>query len=126
MKTSCLYASLAVAATASAAEAKDPTAVANEWNENTYVGNAPLTADLSLRRQMESPPPFATWPVFISNCWPAARPPAEMPQRSEPLIDAPSYRVPKNLPNDRPRGAIPWNYDGQVYWLVPLTPPAGK
>jgi hypothetical protein len=125
MKTPCLLASLAVAATTSAADPKDPTAVAQEWKENTAVAQGPLTSDLGLRAQA-APPPVPTWPVFVSDCWPAAKPPAEMPRRSERLYDAPGYRVPKNLPNDRPRGAIPWNYDGQVYWLIPLTPPAGK
>jgi hypothetical protein len=125
MKTPCLLASLTVAATASAADLKDSPAVAREWNANAYVDHTPFTRDLSLRAQA-TPPPLPTWPVFVSDCWPSAKLPAEMPQRSEPLYDAPSYRVPRNLPNDRPRGAIPWNYDGQVYWVVPLTPPTSK
>lgn len=126
MKTPCLLASLAVAATASAADPKDSAIVAREWKDNTAVAQGPLTSDLGLRAQSIRPPALPTWPVFTSDCWPAAKPPAEMPRRTEPLYDAPSHRVPKNLPNDRPRGAIQWNYDGQVYWVVPLTPPAGK
>ena len=123
MKTPLLLASLAVTASAAVSDLKDSDAVAQEWRENTIVASAPLTWDLSLRAQAASPAPPPTWPVYISDCWPA---PKSNPPRREPLYDAPGYQVPRNLPNDRPRGAIPWNYGGQVYWIVHLNPPAGK
>jgi hypothetical protein len=130
MKTPHLLVSLAVAATAAAAEPKDATEVAREWNANTAQVAPSLTDDLSLRALAAPPPlaprvPAASYPGWFE---PRTKPP-ELPfnpLRRERSLDAPNYRVPENLPNDRPRGAIPWEYDGRVFWLVPLAPGAGK
>lgn len=119
MKTPHLLASFAVAATAAAANVKDSTEVAREWNETIVQSSPPLTGDLSLRGSMATQSPGA-------NPWATPPAPRANPILREELLDAPGYRVPDKLPNDRPRGAIPWEYNGQVYWLVPLTPPAGK
>lgn len=126
MKTPHLLASFAVAATAVAADFKDPSEVVRNWQENTYVGHSPLTWDLSLRRQTMVPPLYSSWPVYMSDCWPAPKPPA--PPRNPLQLDAPRYRAPEVLSNNlpMPRGAKPWLYGGQTYWVMPLIPSREK
>jgi len=125
MKTPQLLASFAVAATAAAADLKDSAAVAQHWKENTVGVHAPLTWDLSLKA-LSTTTTLPTWPVFVSDCWPAPKSPSPEISRPEPLIDPPGYHIPKVLPNDLPRGAKPWEYGGQTYWIIPLVPSREK
>lgn len=117
MKTPHLLASFAIAATASAADLKNPTALAWEWSESAIQIAPPLTSDLSLRTQADPAPAAPVGPVISINCWSVSpQPPA--PRKNsllhEPLIDAPRNPPPMKLLNDRPRGAMPWEYNGQV------------
>ena len=125
MKTPHLLASFAVAATVSAADLKDPAIVAREWGESTDATSS-LTDDLSLKGQI------STGPRMQPQVYPPVRPPSRVtnplnPRREDrqpdTLYDAPAYRAPEKLPNQRPRGAVPWEYNGEVYWLVPLSSP---
>jgi hypothetical protein len=127
MKTPHLLASFAVAATVSATDLKDPAAVARDWNETTSQSTDPLTGDLSLKAQTAPAPRLPAPPVALFEPRSRGRTNSLAPRDGnrlpESLYDAPNYRVPEKLPNDRPRGAVPWEYNGEVYWLVPLGTP---
>lgn len=127
MKTPHLLASFAVAVTVSATDLKDPVAVAREWNEATVQSPEPLTGDLSLKGQTAPAPRLPAPPVALFEPRSRGRNnplvPRDGTRMPESLYDAPNYRVPEKLPNDRPRGAVPWEYNGEVYWLVPLGTP---
>jgi hypothetical protein len=134
MKIPHLLACFAVAATAAAADLKDSTEVARAWDDSTT--SKPLVDDFSLRGTIP-PPPRAfppTSPVlhdkpmnlFQVPSW--GTPGQDKPARPEPGIDSPRYRPPEVLPNNvpMPRGAKPWLYGGQTYWLMPLIPSREK
>jgi hypothetical protein len=127
MKTTPLLASFAVAATVTAADLKDPATVAREWNDTAVQSPAPLTGDLSLKGQTAPVSRIPAAPIIIyeSRSNRRSNPPAprDSSRLPESLYDAPNYRVPEKLPNNRPRGAVPWEYNGEVYWLVPLGTP---
>jgi hypothetical protein len=127
MKTPHLLASFAVAATVSAADLKDPATVAREWNETAAQSPVLLTEDLSLKGQT-APVPRIPAPSIIVDARKSTRrsnplAPGDSARLPESLYDAPNYRAPEKLPNNRPRGAVPWEYNGEVYWLVPLGTP---
>jgi hypothetical protein len=136
MKTPHLLVSFAVAATASAAELKDPAEVARDWNRS-IAESALVTGSMSLREIPAVPPrrdpETPTFPLlrdkppeqFQPPPW-SKRAPRDKPAPREPLIDSPSYRIPDPLPNDLPRGTKPWEYGGQKYWIVPLIPSREK
>jgi len=134
MKTPHLLVSFAVAATAAAADFKDPAAVARTWDDRLVQSPPPLTDNLSLRAQATPALPPPPGQIVSSNCWGTAKPDLlepllETPSRlRESLIDAPRYRVPEVLPNNvpMPRGAKPWLYGGQTYWVLPLIPSREK
>jgi hypothetical protein len=125
MKTAHLLASFAVAVTASAADLKDPATVAKEWSDHVAQFQRSTAGDLGLSNQavMLSPDrvhraagDFSAVPRFrgaAMNVAPTLR-----------LYDAPITKAPKNLPNNRPRGAVPWEYNGEVHWRVPSSPSA--
>ncbi|HEX2861428.1 MAG TPA: hypothetical protein VHN79_07300 [Lacunisphaera sp.] len=128
MKTPRLFAALAVAATASAVDLKDPAHVAREWSEN--FPQSSVAGDLSLKGQTTTPPRPSPAPDFARDLESLHRtessPPSRRSQAPESIYDAPNYQVPQTLPNERPRGAVPWEYNGEVYWLVPLSAPAPR
>ncbi len=129
MKLPPLLASLAVAATASAADLKDPSEVARAWDE-TIAREKPVTGDLSLRGMIAPAPREVPTPeVPLLRDKPADNfkvPPwgSPAPKRPGPSLDAPRRRAPDELPNNAPmpRGAKPWLYGGQTYWVLPLIP----
>jgi hypothetical protein len=111
-----LLACLAVSTTAASAEPKDPAQVARDWNSAIEHARNPDLAVTTLKEQsaaltttplqriFESPPP----------------PPAFSPDRRAPSPDAPGDRASRFQPDQMPRGAKPWHYGDQIYWLVPL------
>lgn len=117
MKTLPVLACLAV--TATAANLKDPAEVAREWSQTveqpSFLGSTPR----KLSEPITGPSPPAGAITFQSATPPPARP-------SEPLYDAPSYRVPPVLPDNLPPGAKPWRYNDRTYWLIPLGSDAGR
>ncbi len=116
MKTPHLLASFAVAATAAAADLKDHTEVAREWNEAVALSAPPAwTGDLSLRGTTAMPAKAES----LRRSQPKA-------PRRERAYDAPGYRIPDTLPQDLPPGSKPWPYGGQTYWLMPLIPSPEK
>ena len=127
MKTPHLLASFAFAATVTAADLKDPSSVAREWNDSAVQSPAPLTGDLSLKGQTAPVPRVPTPSVIVLDRRSSRRSnplsPRDSSRLPESIYDAPNYRVPEKLPNNRPRGAVPWEYNGEVYWLVPLGTP---
>ena len=138
MKTLHLLASFAVAVTVVGADLKDPSEVAQSWEENTYVGHAQFTGDLSLRRQTVFPAPYATWPVFISDCW-SYKPRVPDPREKFKLHrNGDVLEVPPDLNSDKgilkiladsdklPPGAKPWDYRGQKFWLIPIASDGSK
>lgn len=125
MKTPTLLASFAVAATASAAELKDPAEVAREWNESS--ANPPAFS--------AEPGPAGTIDVPKLNPdrarpFPRIRPNRETsPWGSIPrdkIYDAPNYRVPDVLPDNMPPGTKLWKYGGGTYYLLPAIPAREK
>lgn len=104
------------AVAASAAELKDPVAVASDWTAtiteaSTAIANAAL-GDQSIRPAAENPS------VFHS------------PDSDQTYRGAPSDRLPgrKQMNHDRnreqrPKGAKPYEFNGETYWLVPLAVP---
>jgi hypothetical protein len=120
MKTPLLLTGLLIVTSAVVAGPKDPEVVAQEWNQSVEQSRQPLISSQNLVGQINDLNSVKR-AIDAENSTPRIS-----PKPREPLIDAPSYRIPKNLPNERPRGAVPWEYNGQTYWLVPLAPPAGK
>ncbi|AOS46025.1 hypothetical protein Verru16b_03119 [Lacunisphaera limnophila] len=113
----CLAASAAVAA-----ELKDPTAVAQEWQQAAEQARQPLGPSRTLAALSDDLTTTPLERIFSPDNLPPLPPPAVRP----PLLDAPSTKIPDHLPNLRPRGAVPYEYNGEVYWLVPLSTPARK
>lgn len=115
MKSLFWPACLAVATTASAVELKSPAEVAREWKRT--VEEAPMLAvapDASLREQCPPPPAFSIRGTDPRPAWDPKRGPSPFDLRI----------VPDPLrPQHRPRGAKPYEFNGEIYWLVPLTSP---
>lgn len=111
------------AATAAvASELKDPSTVARDWQQAVQQARRPIGSSTSLVPQRDT---LTTTPV--ENLFGADGRAASPPALPRPLlIDAPSYKIPEQLPNIRPTGAIPGEYNGRVYWLVPLNSSDGK
>lgn len=116
-----LFASLAVAAMATAADLKDPAAVARDWHNTIAQAGQFAPSAKTLREQSAAPATTAQTGIFRSE----TPPPLIPPRPSEPLYDAPSSQVPRVLPDNLPPGAKPWRYDGRTYWLIPLGSDAG-
>jgi hypothetical protein len=111
------------AATAAvAAELKDPAAVARDWQLAAEQARQPLTTTGTLAAQGGAPTTTPLEGIFGPDILPPLPAPPSRPKH----LDAPGYKIPDPLPNNRPRGAVPWEYNGEVYWLVPLGTAAGK
>ena len=123
MKTPHLLASLAVAVTAAAADLKDPTEVAREWNERTVQSSPPANSDLSLRGMTTPALVIRPLPVLQARSKRLSLVPSwSKPAPRERGLDAPNYHVPEILPDNMPPGSKLWRYGGQDYWLIPLVP----
>jgi hypothetical protein len=117
MKTPHLLASLAVAATAVAAGLRYPAEVAREWSEHA-IQLPPRTDNLSLHGTT-TPPLQAVGPMRL----PA---PLQLPRLNGDVLEVnpkvfPDQRMILAVPNETPpKGAKPWYYRGQKYWLIPI------
>lgn len=106
------------AATAAvAAELKDHTQVARDWQENAAPPSRALTEDLSLRGTIaatgSAPSANELRRHFQSN------PSRDMPFPRQ-RFDAPSEPA---RPDNLPPGAKPYQFEGRTYWLIPLAAP---
>lgn len=115
MKTLALSACLAVVATTPAAVLKDPAQVAADWNQTIADTRAPVLSDGPLGLTV-APPVLA------------ASPAASLPRprfKNDILEVPPGWQIdPKmehNVPGTTPpRGAKPWYYRGQKFWIIPI------
>jgi hypothetical protein len=111
------------AATAAvASELKDPSSVARDWQQAVEQARRPIGSGGSLAAQSDDLTRTPLERIFSADDLRAAPTPPFRP----PLLDAPSNKMPEQNRNIRPRGAIPWEYNGETYWLVPLKSPASK
>jgi hypothetical protein len=122
MKIPHLLASLALSTTASAAELKDPGQVAADWNRTMDEARQPVLAPGQLGLGPAPAGPLDLTPPAVS------RPPR--PRRNGDVIEIPpdlrmDPGILKIIPGAEtpPRGAKPWYYRGQKFWLIPLTRP---
>jgi hypothetical protein len=102
---------------ASASELKEPADIAHHWKHTVDEAKQPVAAltlagqtDLSLRPSQQTFDFGFEKPRIYHRKLP------------DPLYDAPSHRNRGIVPIDRPRGAKPWEYNGEIYWIVPLSP----
>jgi hypothetical protein len=128
MKTPHLLASFAVAATAAAADLKDPAEVAREFNEATKPA-LPLAGPADLRASSD----IADKPLTRTDGFFRVSPKPERkslvpwgPIPRDKIYDAPNYRVPEVLPDNMPPGTKEWKYGGGTYYLLPLIPSREK
>ena len=120
MKTPVLPACFAAAALATAAPLPlvDPARVAADWNQTFEEARQPLLVPGPLGLSVA--PPKTSAPER------SARPLAARYRHEEPLYDAPSSRVPRELPDNLPPGAKAWPYRGQKFWVIPVSPSGDK
>ena len=128
MKTPHLLASFAVAATAAAADLKDPAEVAREFNEATKP-TLPMAGPADLRAASTLTDKPLARPDGSFQSVPQSRRNPQVPWGPIPrdkVYDAPNYRVPEVLPDNMPPGSKVWRYGGQDYYLIPLIPSREK
>jgi hypothetical protein len=128
MKTPHLLASFAVAATAAAADLKDPAQVAREFNEAAQT-TLPMAGPADLRALSAIADKPLTRPdgFFSASSRPKRK--SHVPWGPIPrdkIYDAPNYSVPEVLPDNMPPGSKVWRYGGQDYYLIPLIPSREK
>jgi hypothetical protein len=124
MKTAHLLASFAVAATAAAADLKDPALVAREFNDAAKP-TLPLVGPADLRAASVITDKPLPRPEGSFQSAPRARRTPQVRWGRIPrdkIYDAPNYRVPEALPDNMPPGSKVWRYGGQDYYLIPLIP----
>jgi hypothetical protein len=112
MKSLLLSACLVAAATVSAAELKDPAEVSKEWNKTMEQSLTAQAAMPDLRAL--SPNPFVV-PERAFKSVPAWEPKKES-SPFEGIIRPPEYD-PKRVP----KGAKPYEFNGETYWIIPIT-----
>ena len=126
MKTPHLLASFAVAATAAAADLKDPAEVAREFNEAAKP-TLSLAGPADLRAASAITDKPLTRPDGLFRPAPRKLPAVPWgPIPRDKIYDAPNYRVPEVLPDNMPPGSKVWRYGGQDYYLIPLIPSREK
>jgi hypothetical protein len=116
MKLALLTASLATAVVASAAELKDPDAVALDWKNSVALAPLITVPEPGLRNQVQPPP------VFSERSYQQQLPlwdPRPAPAESSPFDGI--IRPPDYDPKRQPKGAKPYQFKGDTYWLIPLT-----
>lgn len=117
MKTLALSACLAVAASTATAGLKDPAVVASDWNQTIAAARAPVLSDGPLG--LNAAPP-ASAPTFD--------PPAKAPRarfKGDVLQVPPGWQLDPGFEHVRPgetppKGAKPWSYRGQKFWIIPI------
>ncbi len=110
-----LLAACCATAVASAAEPKDPAAVARDW-EKTLAEAPVIHFPTGLRNQVQTPPILPENTFQETPLWKLK------PQkpRTNPFGDGP-LRPPDHDKDERPRSAKPYRFNDGTYWLVPLT-----
>jgi hypothetical protein len=128
MKTPHVLASFAVAATAAAADLKDPAEVAREFNEAAQPA-LPMAGPADLRILSA----IADKPLARPDGFPPSSPKPKRksllpwgPIPHDKIYDAPNSRVPEVLPDNMPPGSKVWRHGGQDYYLIPLIPSREK
>ena len=113
MKTLLLSACLVAAATVSAAELKDPAEISREWSK---IADKPLVAQTNASDLRALSPAPAFIPRGSFNAVPAWEPKKE-PSPFEGVIRPPDY----NKAGEKPKGAKPYEFNGETYWIIPIT-----
>jgi hypothetical protein len=116
MKRLLLSVCLAATAAVSAAELKDPREVSREW---TKTIEEPLLARSEVTNLKEQCPTRPIFPQQTFQQVPAWEPKKET-SPFEGLIRPPDYK-----PDEKPRRAKPYEFNGETYWLIPLVAQAG-
>ena len=105
------------AALASAGELKEPSDVAQYWSDTVAEARQPTVApNLAGQTVLNLKSPKQSFDFGFG------KPRIYHHIKGSPLYDAPNHRQPRAPSHDRPRGAKPWEYNGEIYWIVPLTP----
>jgi hypothetical protein len=101
---------------ASAAELKHPSEVAREWDRTVEEAKQTVVTSTLSDQTSNTPKLTEAPPAFFGFGPSSVRPPTQ----PGPRYDAPGRQ--RKLTQDRPPGAMPWEYRGETYWLVPLSP----
>lgn len=128
MKTPHLLASFAVAATAAAADLKDPDQVAREFNAAAKP-TLPLAGPADLRAASAIADHALPKLDAFSQSPAKARRKSLVPWGPVPrdrIYDAPNKSSPGELPDNMPPGTKEWKYGGGTYYLLPLIPSRDK
>ena len=112
MKSLLLSACLVAAATVSAAELKDPAEVSKEWSKAADKPLAVLSESTGLRAQCPTPPIFPERAFSTVPAW-------EPKKESSPFEGV--IRPPDYDPKRVPKGAKPYEFNGETYWIIPIT-----
>ena len=113
MKPLLLSACLVAAATVTAAALKDPAEVSREWNK---AAGQPLRAQSGIADLKAQCPPPPIFPAREFGTVPVWEPRKEASPFEGGIIRPPNYdskRIPK--------GAKPYEFNGERYWLIPIT-----
>ncbi len=102
----------------SAAELKHPAEIARDWDRIVEEAKQSVVSSTLSGQTTNTPKLSEAPPVFFYPAQPSTLSPAQ----PGPRYDAPGHQRHRQLPHDRPAGAKPWDYKGETYWLVPLTP----
>jgi hypothetical protein len=113
-----LVACLAVATTAASADPKDPSIVAGDWRQTIEEARQPMLSPglLGLRANQADPVKLQSAPT----------PAPSRLRRNGDVVEVPSdwsgdSRMVKVAPGETPpRGAKPWYYRGQKFWIIPI------
>jgi len=125
MKPLTLSACLAVAATAAAAELKEPSQVASDWNQTIADAREPVLSPGSLGLSATTPGPL----TFQSGAEPRPRRSPRLRRNGDVFEVPPNQQldpgIQKVIPgtDTPPPGAKPWYYRGQKFWLIPVSQP---
>lgn len=138
MKNLTLSACLAVAATASATEMKDPEEVAGEWNQTIEAAREPVlpAEPLGLTATTQRSIPLPSGPIQRIQGSGGIEPLYDAPRGTAPESrirrNGDVLEIPQDLPIDPrfvrivpgsdkpPPDAKPWYYRGQKSWLIPI------
>jgi len=115
MKPLLLSACLVAAATVSASELKDPDAVLREWQHTMAQSlRVAVTDPFPLKEQSPAPARSISPERSLQNV-PAWEPRKE-PSPFDSVIRPRDYE-----PGKKPKGAKPYEFNGEMYWIIPIT-----
>lgn len=114
-----------MAATAAAAELKEPAQVAADWDRTIADARAPVLSDGPLGLSATPPGPL----TVRSGAEPRARRSPRLRRNGDVLEVPPNLQldpgIQKVIPDTDtpPPGAKPWYYRGQKFWIIPISDP---